>query len=242
MIEKRVKELYIFQREIDNLIQKVINFYIIGNIKQQNELKNMMNVPQAYPVNQEKFNDEECNLYPEKSEKIQATIDEIKRNNSTEKNHKIIFKKHIFELQTNNEIKVLKNNKVVYVNKILLNKYSTARGIKKLKKFNFVIRKKRSSIYRSVSKNGSKWQVLMMINNKKCYLGSYPSEDLAARIYDIHAIKSWGTKARTNFVYDNNQIKNIYNTKINKNCHDISYIMTQINNWKNIILSKHNFI
>ena len=194
-----------------------------------------MNVPQVYPVNQEifnldKFNDEEYNLYPEKSEKNQVTIDEIKRNNFTEKNHKIIFKKHIFELQTNNEIKVLKNKKVVYVNKILLNKYSTARGIKKLKKFNFVIKKNRSSIYRGVSKNGSKWQVLMMINNKKFYLGSYPSEDLAARIYDIHAIKSWGAKARTNFVYDNNQIKNIYNKKINTNCDDISYIMTQINN------------
>ena len=64
-----------------------------------------------------------------------------------------------------------------------------------------------------------------MINNKKYYLGNYISEDLAARIYDIQAIKSWGIKARTNFVYDNDQIKKIYNKKINIKCNDISDIL-----------------
>ena len=236
-IERRIKELYIFQREINIVIQKVINFSIIGNNKQQSELKNFMNVPQSYPINKakinlEKFNGEVYNSSPEKSEKIQIITDEIKRslinNNATENNRMIKFKyfcttkniirKHIFDLQTNNEIKVFKNNKVVYVNKKLLNKYSTARGIKKCKKFNFVIRKNRSSKYRGVSKNGCKWQVLMMINNKKNYLGNYPSEDLAARIYDIYSIKTRGIKARTNFVYDNNQIKKIYNKNINIKC------------------------
>ena len=138
-----------------------------------------MNVPQSYPINKEKINLEKINgevynLSPEKSEKIQNITDEIKRslisNNATENNHRIQFKyfyttknvirKHIFDLQTNNEIKVLKNNKVVYVNEKLLNKYSTIRGIKKFKKINFIIRKNRSSKYRGVSKNGYKWQVL----------------------------------------------------------------------------------
>ena len=207
------------------MIQKVINFSIIGNNKQQNEFKNFMNVPQSYPVNKEiinleKFNREACN--------------------ATENNHKTkfkffcktknIMKKHIFDLQTNNEIKVLKYNKVVYINKNLLNKYSTARGIKKFKKINFIIRKNRSSKYRGVSKNGSKWQVLIMINSKKCYLGNYLYEDLAARIYDIQAIKTWGIKARTNFVYDNSQIKKIYNKNINIKCDNISDIMEQLNN------------
>ena len=71
---------------------------------------------------------------------------------------------------------------------------------------------------------------LKKLNYKKNYLGTYPSEELAARIYDIHAIKSWGIKARTNFVYDKNQIKKIYNKKINIKCKNISDIMTQINN------------
>ena len=205
-----------------------------------------MNIPKLYPLNKEiinieKFNNEEYSLYPEKSKKIQ-TADEISLidNNSTQNNHRIkskyfcikknIIKRHIFDLQTNNEIKVLKNNKVLYINKNLLNTISTARGIKKFKKINFITRKKRSSKYRGVSKNGIKWQVLMMINNKKCFFGNYPSEDLAARIYDIQAIKARGIKARTNFVYDKNQIKKIYNKKINIKCNDISDIMAQINN------------
>jgi len=248
-IEKELKELYIFQRGINFGIQKVFNFSIIRNNNQQNELKNIMNVPQLYPVykeiiNIEKFNSEEYNLYPEKSKKIQTIKDEIKRslidNNSMKSNHKIkskyfcikknIIKKSIFDLQTNNEIKVVENNKVVYINKNLLNKYSIARGFKKFKKINFIIRKKRTSKYRGVSKNGSKWQVLMMINKKNFFFGNYPSEDLAARIYDIQAIKARGIKAKTNFAYDKNQIKKIYNKKINIKCNDISDIMAQINN------------
>ena len=228
------------QRGINITIQKVINFSIIGNNKQQNELKNIMNIPKSYPINKEiinleKFNNEEYNVYPEKDQKIETISDEINKsfinNNYIENSHKLkpkyfcikknIFKKKIFDLQTNNEIKVLKNNKVVYINKKILNKYSTVRDIKKLKKNNFIIRKKRSSKYRGVSINGSKWQVLIMINNKKFFLGNYPSEDLAARIYDIQAIKSWGIKAKTNFVYDSNQIKKIYKKKINLKCDDI---------------------
>jgi len=144
--------------------------------------------------------------------------------------NKRIIKKPILDSQANNEIKVFKNKKFVYINKHLLNSYSISRYIKKRKKINFIIRKERSSKYRGVSKNGHKWQVLIMINNKNCYLGNYPSEDLAARIYDIQAIKSWGAKAKTNFSYDNNQIKKIYNKKFNLNCNNISDIMTQLNN------------
>ena len=49
-----------------------------------------------------------------------------------------------------------------------------------------------------------------MADNKKYYLGSYPSEELAARIYDIFAIKMRGIKARTNFSYNNIQTNNIF--------------------------------
>jgi len=247
-IEKELKELNFFQRGINFEIQKVINFSMIEN-KQQNKLKDIMYVPQLYPVskkifNIEKFNSEEYNLYPEKTKKLQTITDKIKRslinNNFTENNHKIkskyfcikknIIKKHIFDLQTNNDVKVLKNNKVVYINKNILNKNSAVRGIKNIKKINFIIRKKRSSKYRGVSINGNKWQVLIMINKKKNFFGNYPSEELAARIYDIKAIKAWGLKAKTNFIYDKNQIKKIYNKSINIKCKDISDIMAQINN------------
>lgn len=82
--------------------------------------------------------------------------------------------------------------------------------MKKSNKINFVIRKKRSSKYRGVSKNGSNWQVLIIINNKNYYIGSYSSEELAARIYDILSIKNRGIRARTNFFYNDLQIKKIF--------------------------------
>ena len=80
------------------MAQKVINFSIVGNNKQQNELKNIMKDPQPYPVNREinnleQFNNEEHNLHSEKSKKIQIIFDEAKEsfinNNFKEKNHKI---------------------------------------------------------------------------------------------------------------------------------------------------------
>ena len=123
--------------------------------------------------------------------------------------------KYSFDEDQNNEIKVLKNKKAVYVNRYLLNSYSTSRSLKKLEKSKFEIRKKTSSKYRGVSKNGNKWQVLIMINNKKYYKGSYLSEEIAARIYDIMAIKNFGIKARTNFIYNHIQIKKIKESKIN---------------------------
>ena len=57
-----------------------------------------------------------------------------------------------FDEGNNNEIKVLKNKKKVYINRYLLNSHSTSRSLKKYKQFKFEIRKKTSSKYRGVSK------------------------------------------------------------------------------------------
>ena len=74
---------------------------------------------------------------------------------------------------------------------------------------NFLKNNKRSSKYRGVSRNGNKWQVLIMINRKKTYIGNYESEEEAAKAYDQYAIKYHGDKARTNFFYKGYcQIKN----------------------------------
>ena len=126
-----------------------------------------------------------------------------------ERRKKRVIKKYIKHNEKNNEIKVLKNNKVVYVNTSLLNSYSTAKNIKQFHKIIFIGRKKRSSKYRGVNKNCNYWQVLMMLNKKKQYIGIDPTEELAARIYDILALKYRNYRAKTNFAYTSIQIKNI---------------------------------
>ena len=123
----------------------------------------------------------------------------------------------------NNDIKVFKNRKIVYINQSLLNSYNSSKNLKKVKNIAFIGETKRSSKYRGVSKNGNQWQVLFMNHNKKSYVGSYSSEEVAAQIYDILEIKKRGIKARTNFKYNDFQIKKIKDMDIDiksKNIND----------------------
>ena len=68
----------------------------------------------------------------------------------------------------------------------------------------------------------------MMINKNKSYIGSYPSEELAARIYDILALKNRGIKARTNFIYNSKQIKTICELDIDIKSKDIEDIISHL--------------
>ena len=47
----------------------------------------------------------------------------------------------------------------------------------------------RGSKFRGISKNGNSWQILLMNNRKKKYLGTLPNEELAAKFYDKVAIQ-----------------------------------------------------
>jgi hypothetical protein len=67
----------------------------------------------------------------------------------------------------------------------------------------------RGSKYRGISKNGNSWQILMMVNRKKKYLGTLQSEELAAKFYDKVAIQYQGAKAKTNFPYNKQQVMQI---------------------------------
>jgi hypothetical protein len=70
-------------------------------------------------------------------------------------------------------------------------------------------KKPRGSRYRGVSRNGNQWQVLIMVNKKKRYVGSYSNEEEAARAYDKVALQNHGTKAKTNFDYVDEEVKRI---------------------------------
>ena len=69
--------------------------------------------------------------------------------------------------------------------------------------------KPRGSRFRGVSKNGSQWQVLIMVKKKKRYLGSFASEEEAARAYDKVALQHHGNKAKTNYDYTKEEVDNI---------------------------------
>ena len=119
--------------------------------------------------------------------------------------------------------KVIKYKKIVYVNKSIL----------KEKKINKIKRKrdgntKRSSKYRGVSQNGIGWQALMMFKNNKPYLGTYYSEELAARIYDIASIKKNGIKSKTNFYYSNEQYDRILKSNIDFKDPNISKVISKL--------------
>ncbi|TNV83479.1 hypothetical protein FGO68_gene3610 [Halteria grandinella] len=68
----------------------------------------------------------------------------------------------------------------------------------------------RGSQFRGISKNGgSSWQVLVMVNREKKYLGSMPNEEGAARLYDRVVIQQQGLKAKTNFSYTRDDLAQI---------------------------------
>jgi hypothetical protein len=121
-------------------------------------------------------------------------------------------KKDEENIKKRNEIKVILNNKLVYSNSNDTNSYSN--NFQPSKKIIFMNVGRRRSKYRGVSKNGNQWQVLFMVNNSKSYVGTYITEDLAARVYDIMAIKNRGNKAKTNFIYSEIQIRKIFNADI----------------------------
>lgn len=125
-----------------------------------------------------------------------------------------------------NEIKVMKNNKVVYANYI--DSFPNLTCFKNKNELIFMRKGKRGSKYRGVSRNGNQWQVLIMFKNSKSYVGLFPSEELAARIYDILAIKKRGIKARTNFKYNSKQIYKIFSSDIDIKDKNINQIINDL--------------
>jgi hypothetical protein len=60
-----------------------------------------------------------------------------------------------------------------------------------------------------VSKNGKKWQALVVIGTNKVYLGSYPTEEEAAKIYDYYSILSQSKDAKVNSNYTIKEVLDI---------------------------------
>ena len=86
-----------------------------------------------------------------------------------------------------------KKGKIFNIKKIK-DREKEAKEEKRLKKYIY-----RGSKYRGVSRNGKTWQVLIMINRNKNYIGNFKSEEDAAKAYDEFAMKYHKNKARLNF-------------------------------------------
>ena len=67
----------------------------------------------------------------------------------------------------------------------------------------------RGSQFQGVSINGSKWQVFIIIKNKKHYAGQMDTEVEAAKLYDKLILLHFGLQSKTNFSYTVQQIEEI---------------------------------
>ena len=67
-----------------------------------------------------------------------------------------------------------------------------------------------------------------MINKRKSYVGSYSSEEIAARIYDILSIKNRGIFANTNFIYNEKQVKKIQSNEIDIKSKNINEVISNL--------------
>ena len=127
-------------------------------------------------------------------------IDKKKEKKSLKLYKGIIFKNNfnVFRSSIKKVFKSVKNNKLVFDNNIndikTLEHFTGNQAISSTKIY------KSTSLYRGVSKNGHKWQVLFMYNKNKYYLGNYKSEKLAAKLYDYFSINLHRNKAITNFL------------------------------------------
>ena len=147
------------------------------------------------------FNIKETSLIKEKSQKIQFTSRKRKR---FIKNNKLVF----VQVEKENEKKDI-NNKQGESEEKEENENEDSLNSEKMSELMQKNTKPRGSRYRGVSKNGSQWQVLIMVKKKKRYLGSFSNEEEAARAYDKVALQHHGIKAKTNYDYNKEEIKQI---------------------------------
>ena len=87
-------------------------------------------------------------------------------------------------------------NKIFLIKKITDRKKEESAEEKNKKKFI-----NRGSEYRGVSRKGKTWQVLIMINRNKNYIGNFKSEDEAVRAYVKYEMKFHKNKDRLNYFH-----------------------------------------
>lgn len=101
------------------------------------------------------------------------------------------------------------NDQIVIKAKPKVNSTQEAGSIEERKTEEF-----RGSMYRGVSKNKMKWQMMIMGNQKKIYIGAVESEMEAATIYDKVSIIIHGMKVSQNLKLSHLLIQSLYSSNI----------------------------
>ena len=174
-----------------------------NNKKEQQEKKIIdegnLPIKKATPL----FNIKETSLVKQKIQKA-AKFSSKKRKRFI-KNNKLVFVQVDKETKTEEKINKEKNES----DENEENNNEESLNSEKVSELMQKNTKPRGSRYRGVSKNGSQWQVLIMVKKKKRYLGSFSNEEEAARAYDKVALQHHGIKAKTNYDYTKEEVKKI---------------------------------
>ena len=182
--------------------KKIINLFTVKEQQKKLSSENTLNKsPKNHKKSSHLFEIKETSVTKEGEQKDQLVCKKRKR---FLKNNKLVFIQLDGENDKNgeNNFRRESENDEENINVESLNSEKMSELINKNKK-------PRGSRFRGVSKNGSQWQVLIMVKKKKRYLGSFYNEEEAAKAYDKVALQHHGIKAKTNFNYTKEEVEEI---------------------------------
>ena len=235
--KKRNFEQSIFYNGFNNINpHKEVDFTLHRKIEEKNEAYEFVEAEEPNnlkgPSDQSVFNNYKISDFEkqklieiEKLIKKLITINLESENQNTKDNNILKGDKGISIIINK---KIDESDNINDVNSNQSNLLSNSKNLNKLNKVTLKGRGKRWSKYRGVSKNGNQWQVLIMLHKRKSYIGTYSTEEMAARIYDILSIRNRGVKAKTNFLYNEKQIKKIRSNKIDIRAKNINEIISNL--------------
>jgi hypothetical protein len=191
-VRKNLKIILILYSELQkNIVKSQLEFEMNQNLLFYNLKKQYNQLLQLFLQNSKKNDNNFFSLLNERP----SSIDYFNNINTSKKSDLFLLNKKTNRNEIEDKQNTVQNKKGKIFNiKKIKDREKEAKEEKRLKKYIY-----RGSKYRGVSRNGKTWQVLIMINRNKNYIGNFKSEEDAAKAYDEFAMKYHKNKARLNF-------------------------------------------